>query len=313
MILIALISVSITALVLENSDQLDLASLPSLNLPLTELSPPAQTASDNTPDPDGLPLLDPGLPGVSLLNPTSPDKEPSSFNANLDIPESFAFSPISAEDTTVNGAAESSITNPPTMHIEAQSPGDDFNEVCHDHTRAHRKRQNQELSCKIPELFVHGTRPLNTNQLGRTEEQQKNDELSYHDQKYISKVGAMSKKDRDRILDTIEDGEFECLKQGWAGIAGEYPWALCCLGPDEFFMVPSWRQRLVRRDVRIRNIFNCQFLIVGRPFCARLVQRFCCRSVDTGTIAEWGFKGLDCTQMETNIDDRRPSKRSENQ
>ena len=208
----------------------------------------------------------------------------------------------------MNGAGEPSITNPPTIYTETQSPSDDSKEVCHDHTRTHQKRKNEELSCKNLELFVHGTRALNTNQLGRTEEQRKNDELSYYDLQYMNRVRAMSENDRDRILDTMEDGEFECLKQGWAGTAGEYPWAVCCLGPDEFLVVPTWRQRLVRRDVRIRNIFNCQFLVVGRPFCARRTQRFCCRSVDTAIITGWGFKGLDCTQMEANLDDRLPLK-----
>lgn len=295
-------SISVAAFSLANLDNSYAANLPTLDLPL----------------PDS-------------LNPTTPGNEPISFNVNfdttpfetLDKPESITFSPTIAQGPSANGdglgivpfatsdipesstfslklaqgpsanaARASSIDYPPTPYTEAQIHTDDPNGICYGDSDTGQKGQTKLPCSKNIRLSIPSPRlPNIVPNLPRTEEQRRNDERSFRDDQWNDNL---TDEDEKKALGTYIQGEEACKKQG---SGGEEPVVQCCVGPEERFTVPTLGQRRMRRDRTITNVFNCLYYLLPRPFCLGPVKIYCCENVNFNIVTDWGWKGLDCTQL----------------
>ena len=325
-------SASFATLLVENSDEPILANTQLVDPPHSNALSSNLVDSGNEPSPvnfnlDASPLELTALSGSSSLNPITPANGPSPVNLNLDAPPfeltalsgSSSLNPITADNgpspvnpdldivssenldtfdsltSSVNLAQEPSAngaTEPSTLYAAAQNHKQNSNQICYHRIGPGRKEQ-KELSCLNVDLLVRGGAHRGAG--ARTPEQQKSDELKVYDENFLDTR-------RFDIMSSIEKGRKACKRQGWGG---DKPWALCCLGPDEYIPVPTLGWRLVRRQnlVVIRNVFNCLVFLQGRPFCADFRKRFCCRSMDEHILGDWGFKGLDCAPMEVNPDE----------
>lgn len=125
------------------------------------------------------------------------------------------------------------------------------------------------------------------------EQERQNDELSYADERWMLDLEGKSDNERYDRLSTTEKGRKACIAQDWHGRVKDYPYPVCCFGPEE----PEGVGNLMI----VYNVLNCLRYIMGRPLCQREAppSRYCCRSIDSDDdhYGRWGFKGLDCALM----------------
>lgn len=132
-----------------------------------------------------------------------------------------------------------------------------------------------------------------------------NDEKAKEDKEWLVKFVDPDVSPEERLVlyyPLATPGENWCGRR-WEGNRAYrpfYTWALCCLGPKEFINVPTLGNTLNRRQsVILVNVFNCLLFLLNRPYCTPSEQRYCCHEVSTD-LTTWGFKGLDCVEMDWN-------------
>lgn len=272
--LITGLSISITALLPENSDETALA---------------------------GLSLLDLQLSNPSSLNPTTPDKEPSSFNANPnilpfqnpDIPDLITFNPKITQEPSADSADQPSIINPSTMHAEAQTYKDDSNEICYPRSSTGRKQKKRQSCVNLSQYLLPPSLP-DRNQAKVAEGAREIRDVSVKDKEWVLEnfPDDMSEEQRGEDLMRLgAPGTESCSSQD----GNSYPFPLCCLGPESFISVPILGPLL--DTVILMNVYNCLLFLLGRPFCRK---KYCCRTVglpEPGSPWMWGFKGIECLVM----------------
>lgn len=299
---IAGFSISVAAFSMDNLDNSYAVNLPTLDLPLPDSLNP--TTPGNEPisflvNFDTTPFETLDNPESVTFSPTIA-QGPSANRAGLDIvpfatpdiPESSTFSLKLAQVPSVNGARASSIDHPLTHYTEAQIHTDDSNGICYGDSDTGQKGQAKLPCSKNTLLSIPSPRLPNIDpNLPRTEEQRRNDERFFRDEQWSDNL---TDEDEKKVKGIYIQGEEACKKQG---SGGEEPVVLCCVGPEERFTVPTLGQRRVRRNITITNVFNCLYYLLPRPFCLGPVKIYCCVKVDFIIVTDWGWKGLDCTQL----------------
>lgn len=273
--LIAAISVSIAALMLKSSDEIAVANVPLLDLPLS---------------------------GLSSSNSMTPGNKPSSFSFNSDIVsfqipdilESTTLSPNSAREPSSNSADQPPVLNPSTIFTEVQAYTDDSNPICPLHSNTGRKRKERQSCIDLSQFLI----------LPPVDEQKQDDGTQEQREKYrVFKNDIQWNKDHFQGM-TQEQRDNEIRKLAAPGSSncanrdGEvYPFPFCCLGPSVYITVPT-----LPNEVNLMNVFNCVLFLLGRPYCN--YGGYCCKKgeypeLGRGRGLEWllGFKGIECIAM----------------
>ena len=280
--------VAATALPSSDLEGLDTASLPSLDLPSSELSPLGATTPGDGPD-----LLGANLDqSLNFLEPSTFSSQIAQLPGANSAETSSTFSPQIPQLPGANSAGTSSIIDPSTTDTTAQTHMDASTDVCNADRSTGQKVQKRQDSCPNGEYFLRRPELPKINYAERTKEQLENDRKARVDKKWLDE------KKKEDWLPLLEPGRDWC-ERFWGEVDDRPNFAnpLCCLGPKEFITVPTLGLRRVRRQsVTLMNVHNCLLFLVGRPFCMWEEQRFCCKQI-TVDYQDWGFKGLDCAEM----------------
>lgn len=269
-------SVSLAALLKENSDKLDLASLPVVD-------PPRSDYVSMLPNPivpnSGLNSLDINL-----------GSEPNPLNGNLGVtsfrtPDISMPSPYSTEIAQEPSAGVSSIIGPSSA---------DPNNICSPSSigRKQCKRQqciNLESALSEPDLPVSHHPQAD----GTLEEE--NGKLRREEREWLAKYipSSLTGVQRRATVQALANPGFDACS---AGDDSVHTTTLCCLGPPQ-------SGPLARRQTAILpNIRNCVLfmttLFSASPFCAVAGRRYCCRTFNPNIMDEWGFLGIECLSMD---------------
>ena len=325
--LIAAFSISITALLSDNSDPTDAASL-SLDLPLSgSLSPDIPDQRDisslrsESPFPSPLSLnppaslpLDPSLFSLSPQNPTLPDSsfidnpDVVSFGA-ADVPQSIAFNPNIDPNPSANSVDQPSIADPSPGYTEAKTSTDDSNPKCdaRSHTSRKRKKRDDEFCMTLesylflPNLQEHSPKLQDDeDEEGKTYEEIRRDDKLWERQNFPSNLD-------EAEVDRLSFGMSSKGRNACNSRSGGYLHPLCCLGPTQFdpamsspySMPPGITMDLLPPSAPIMNVYRCIGFLFLRPYCT-YGSAYCCKKIRDPFLTEtWrmGFHGLDCIRM----------------
>ncbi|MCJ1424244.1 hypothetical protein MMC29_002131 [Sticta canariensis] len=322
--LIAGFSISIAALLSDNSDPTDPASL-SLDLPLSDslsLDIPDERDIASLPlessfpsslslnPPASLPL-DPSLSGSSPLDPTVSDKElsPSIDNPDVvsfqaaDVPESITFNPNIDPNPSANSADQPSITDLSPGHTEAKTSTDDSNQICDARSDTSQKlKKRDETFCMTLESYLFLPNPKDhDHEEGESDEEIRRKDKAWERRYFLEDI---DERNTLQLSIWLSSRGREACKTREGGI---YKHALCCLGPEQFepairyghILPPGVTIDILPPLAPLMNVYRCIGFLDLRPFCVYGVK-YCCKFIRNPYLSEsWrmGFHGLNCIRM----------------
>ena len=284
--LITVFLVAAAALLPSNSEDLNLASLPSLDSPFSGLFPLGAATADNDQS-----LNVPDLATFSSQIAQLPGANSDETSSSLNFLDPATFSSQNAQLPGANSDETSSITDPSTI------------DMCHADGSTGQNVQKREGVCREETYFLLRPELPKIKAGPRTEEEVKKDGKATEDKDWYKNLAHPNTQWEDRVeiyYRLYHPGRDWCTRHHGSGSGGSplHPIPVCCLGPPEFVVVPTLGSKRVRRhDVTLMNEYNCLEFILGRPFCMLPEQRYCCKTL-TEEITDWGFKALDCVFMD---------------